>query len=109
MFSSPPEPELVSDTTTKKKRVQKTDDDNIPLTDPFPLPKRYRPEVEKALKDGKMSMSTRSHFLSAVASAIFAFKMYPTREDYNCVGRTIVNKYPFLRAPSGAGSPHVSN
>ncbi|XP_019849792.1 PREDICTED: uncharacterized protein LOC109580733 [Amphimedon queenslandica] len=89
-------------------RVQKTDDDNIPLADPFPLPKRYRPEVEKALKEGKMRMSTRSLFLSAVASAIFACKMYSTREDYNCVGCTIVNKYPFLRAPSGAGSPHAA-
>ena len=92
-----------------KKKITKTDDDKIPLPDPFPLPKRYRPEVEKALKAKQMSNKTRSDFLSSVASAILSFKMYPTREDYNCVARSIVKEYPFLKAPPGAGSPHVRN
>uniref|UniRef100_A0A1X7T5M6 PB1 domain-containing protein n=1 Tax=Amphimedon queenslandica TaxID=400682 RepID=A0A1X7T5M6_AMPQE len=89
-----------------KKKITKTDDDKIPLPDPFPLPKRYRPEVEKALKAKQMSNKTRSDFLSSVASAILSFKLYPTREDYNCVARSIVKEYPFLKAPPGAGSPH---
>ena len=92
-----------------KKKITKTDDDMIPLPDPFPLPKRYKPEVEKALKAKQMSNKARSDFLSSIASAILSFKMYPTREDYNCVARSIVREYPFLKAPPGAGSPHVRN
>ena len=97
-----------SSSTNSKKKVIKTDDDKVPLPDPFPLPKRYRPEVERALKEGVMSNNTRSHFLSAVASAMLTYKMYPTKHDYTCVARTIVRNYSFLKAPPGAGSPHVS-
>ena len=81
----------------------KTDGDFVPLPDPFPLPKRYRQEVEKGLKAKEMSNKVRSHFLSSVAAAILSYKLYPSREDYNCVARTIVQEYPFLKAPPGAG------
>ena len=86
---------------------KKTDGDLVPLPDPFPLPKRYRQEVEKGLKAKEMSNRVRSHFLSSVASAVLSYKLYPSWEDYNCVARTIVKEYPFLKAPPGAGSPHV--
>uniref|UniRef100_A0A1X7T8E7 Uncharacterized protein n=1 Tax=Amphimedon queenslandica TaxID=400682 RepID=A0A1X7T8E7_AMPQE len=41
-----------------KKKITKTDDDKIPPPDPFPLLKRYRPEVDKALKAKQMSNKT---------------------------------------------------
>ena len=96
-----------SDIGPSKNKVMKTDGDLVPLPDPFPLPKRYRQEVEKGLKAKEMSNRVRSHFLSSVASAVLSYKLYPSREDYNCVARTIVKEYPFLKAPPGAGSPHV--
>lgn len=52
------------------KAVCKTADDSVPLPDPFKLPKHYRPEVEAALKTGKMNKDTNSE-LTAVASHVY--------------------------------------
>ncbi len=89
-----------------RKRSLKTEDDDIPLPDPFPIPKNYRMDVDISLKSGKMNRQTKSAFFSSIASAILQYKKYPTKEDYVCVGRTIIVKYPFLKSP--AGSPYVS-
>ena len=62
----------------------------------------FQTHFEKALKLKQMSISNRRHFLSSIASAVFAFEKYPSREDYNCVARTIISHYPFLKAPTGA-------
>ncbi len=83
----------------------KTEDDHTPLPDPYPLPKYYRADIEKALATGKMTKETRSSFLSAVASSMLVFKRFPTRDDCVCVARTIINKYLFLSSP--AGTPYV--
>ena len=90
----------------RKKRFQKTDDDAVPLPDPFPLPKNYKADVEVALKNGKMTIETKKRFFSAVAAAMFTYKKYPKPEDYQNVARCIINKYPFFKSP--VGSPHVS-
>ena len=90
----------------KKPKFIKTEDDSIPLQDPFPLPKHFRGEVELALSSGKMTKETMSSFLSAVASAMLVFKRYPSKEDYICVARSVIKKYPFMSAP--VGTPYVS-
>ena len=88
------------------KSVVKSPEDAIPLPDPFVLPKNYRPDVASAFSTGQMTMETTKSFLSAVASAMFTFKRYPTNDDYSNVARTIVTKYPFMKSPTG--KPHVS-
>ena len=80
----------------KRQKVTKTEDDTTPLADPYPLPKYYRADVESALATGKMTKEERSSFLSTVASSMLVFKLYPSRDDYICVARTIVTKYPFM-------------
>ena len=65
---------------SKKSKLVKTEDNAIPLPDPFPLLKHYCADVEVALANGKMTSS----FLSAVAASMLVFKRYPTREDYMC-------------------------
>ena len=90
----------------KRKRTVKSEEDAVPLTDPFPLPKHYSTEVEVALKAKRMSMVTRQDFLGKVASSMLYYKRYPSSADYANVGRTIIQKYPFLRSP--VGSPAVS-
>ena len=92
---------------SKKQKFVKTEDDAIPLPDPFPLPKHYRADVEVALASGKMTKETMSAFLSAVAAAMLVYKRYPTREDYICVARSVVQKYSFMASP--AGTPYVSS
>ena len=89
------------------KRFQKTDDDAVPLPDPFPLPKNYKTDVNVALMTGKMTRETKKRFFPAVAAVMFTYKRYPNAEDYQNVARCVVSKYPFFRSP--VGSPRVSS
>ena len=68
--------------TTKQKRLVKPPEP--PLPDPFPLPQNFRPDVELALRAGKMTTDTRRAYMSQVASAIFGYKRYPLREEFVC-------------------------
>lgn len=90
----------------KVKKFIKTEDDMIPLQDPFPLPKHYRSDVETALANRKMTKETMSSFLSSIAAAMLVYKKYPSKDDYATVGRTVIQQYPFMSSPSG--TPHVS-
>ena len=89
-----------------KSVVCKTEDDAIPLPDTFPLTKHYRADVELALKSGSMTEDTTRAFLSCVAASMFTYKRYPTADDYRNVARVIIQKYPFMKSPTG--TPHVS-
>ena len=73
-------------------------EDRIPLPDPFPLPANYKANVEIALKTGRITSETQSSFLSIVTSAMYAYKKYPSCDDYMCVAKMIVGKYPFMKA-----------
>ena len=98
-------PTAASTPCRKKRKMRKTDNDSVPLSDPFPLPKHYRADVETALKLGKMTKETRSAFLSSVAGSMLNCKRYPTKEDYICVARSVIKTYPFMASP--AGRPYV--
>lgn len=45
-----------------RRSITKTEDDSVPLPDPFPLPKYYERSVEEALKSGKMPLKQRRMF-----------------------------------------------
>ena len=89
----------------KKRQVVKTKDDEVPLPDPFELPKNYRPDVELALKSQKMTMTCTREFLSTVAGAMYERKKYPTKDDFMNVARSICKEYPFMKAPTA--KPYV--
>ena len=80
---------------------------DVPLPVPFPMPKNYRSDVATALEAGQMTTETEKAFLSAIASSIFKYKKYPTREDFIDVATCIIEKYPFMKAKKG--KPYVSN
>ena len=90
----------------KRKATVKSKEDSIPLPDPFPLPQHYSAEVEAGLKAKKLRNTARIAFNSKVASTMLYYKCYPTKDDYDNVTCTIVQKYPFMKAP--VGSPTVS-
>ena len=95
------EPESIVVPHSRRKRAlsddsneeEKTEDDAIPLPDPFPLPKHYRSDVEVALKSKKMTTETRSCFILAVASAMLRYKRYPSRDDYVCIAHAVLTDY----------------
>lgn len=78
------------------------------LPDPFPLPKNYRPDVEECLKLGKMTAASKACFFSTIASAVFHYKKFPTRDEKVSIAKQIVKKYPFLGTP-GLGTTYVSS
>lgn len=84
----------------------KTEDDNTPLPNPFPLPKYFRRDVLDKLNSKEMTSESTSAFLSSIASSMLLYKQYPTHDDYVCVGRSVIEKYPFMASP--AGTPYVS-
>lgn len=63
---------------------------------PFPLPKNFRPDVEIALKAGKMTNETRKSFLSQIAGAIYTYKKYPSVNELESVCKEVIRIYPFL-------------
>lgn len=95
-----------SGVVAKRPRLVKSEDDSTPLPDPFPLPKHYHHNVDSALRSKKMSTKDKQQFISEVASAMLQYKKYPSRDDYVCVARSIVAKYPFLK--SSDAKPYVS-
>ena len=95
-----------SDSSVKKRKLEKSPDDTVPLPKPFPLPKHFRKDVEIALKTKKMTKETRSSFFSSVASAMLYYKRYPSSDDYKNVAQSILTNYDFLKSP--VGTPDVS-
>ena len=70
-----------------------------PLPDPFILPQNHRPDVELALKSGRMTAETRRAYITKVAGSIFSHKRYPTREEFQRIAIDMVRRYPFLQSP----------
>ena len=89
-----------------KSKVLKTEEDRIPLPDPYPLPKHYPHGLDEALANKKVSSKQKKHFISEVASSMLRFKRYPDRDDYLCVARSVISKYPFFKPQNG--NPYVS-
>jgi hypothetical protein len=81
----------------KRFKLNKSKEDSIPLPDPFELPKNYRPDVTAALASGKMTLETKTFFLSTIAGAMFTYKRYPSSDDYTNVARATCAKYPFMK------------
>ena len=92
--------------TTAKREMLKLKEE--PPPDPFILPGNHRPDVEVALKSGKMTAETRKTYLSQVAAAIFTKKRYPTREEFQRVALDIVRRYPFMESPVPGSTKTVS-
>ena len=81
---------MASKPPTKRFKIK-----NSPLTDPFPLPGNYRPDVQVALSSGKMTGVTKTAFYTQVAGAIFR------------VASEIVRQHPFLGSTKECGTKTV--
>ena len=60
------------------KSIPRSNDRDVPLPSPFPLPQNYRAEVAAALEVGQMTADTEKAFFSSIASAICKYKKTPT-------------------------------
>lgn len=81
----------------RRKRQKRSEDDKVPLPDPFPLPTHYSHDIEVALSRKKMSTNEKQRFISDIASAMLCYKQLPSHDDYVAVARTVIKKYPFIK------------
>lgn len=79
----------------------------LPLPNPFPLPRNFTPAVTTALQEKKLTGKTRAKFVTALANAIFIYKSYPTLRELEDVCRAATKKWEFLATKSGFVSPIV--
>lgn len=70
---------------------------------PFELPRNYPAMVMTDLEKGMLTVKGKTKFISSVAAAIFRFKSFPEKHEYEHVGQVIISKYPFLKSSSGTG------
>lgn len=71
---------------------------------PFELPCNFQPNIQAGLDDKNLTGRARAKFITSIAEAIYRFKSYPTREEYEHVANRMVQKWTFLETRSG----HVS-
>ena len=74
-----------------------------PLPIPFELPRNFPAIVMCELEKGTLSSKGKTKLIGSVAAAMFRFKSYPTRREYEHVGELLIEKYSFLRSSSGSG------
>ena len=55
------------------------------------------------LAKGMLTVKSKTKFISYVAAAIFQFKSFPGKYEYEHVYQVIISKYPFLKSSSGTG------
>ena len=61
---------VVGDPSKRRKSVEKSEEDAVPLPEPFPLPKHYSVEVENGLKYKTLSDHARKAFSDAFLQKI---------------------------------------
>ena len=87
----------------KTSRCKQSISNEEPLPQPFELPRNYPRIVQEGLKEGRLTGRARTKFITTVAAAVFRYKNYPTREEYEHVAQRIVTNYQFMHVGSGGG------
>ena len=82
---------------------KKKQEPQLPI--PFELPRNFQPNIQAGLDENNLTGRARAKFITSIAEAIYRFKSYPTREEYEHVANQIVKKWEFLETRTG----HVSN
>ena len=73
---------------------------------PFDLPRNFQPKIQAGLDEKNLTGRTRAKFITSIAEAMYRFKSYPTKEEYDHVAKQIVKKWSFLDTRSGHVSFH---
>lgn len=74
------------------------------LPTPFELPINFQPKIQIGLDENNLTGRTRAKFVTAIAEAMYRFKSYPLKNEYEHVAQQIVKKWTFLEGANG----HVS-
>lgn len=71
---------------------------------PFDLPLNFQPYIQAGLDEENLTGKARAKFITSIAEAVYRFKSYPTKEEYEHVANQVVKKWGFMETKTG----HVS-
>lgn len=72
-----------------------------PLPIPFELPSNFQQKIMIGLEEQRLVGRARAKFITTIAEAMFRYKSYPTREEYQHVAMQITKKWEFLGRQTG--------
>ena len=96
------DPEAAVVTAWTRVASKKKQESGLPM--PFELPRNFQPKIQAGLDEENLTGKARAKFITSIAEAIYRFKSYPTREEYEHVASRMVQKWEFLETRTG----HVS-
>ena len=77
--------------------IDAADDDEI--SNPFPFSKHFNPQLEVGIQAKKLNSHQQTKFVTAIANIMYTYKRKPSKEDFDCVARQCVEKFPFIASP----------
>lgn len=75
-----------------------------PLPTPFELPQNFSTKVQTGLDTQNLTGRVRGKFVTSIAEAMYRYKSYPTKDEYEHVALQILKKWKFFNSGTG----HVS-
>ena len=87
-FKLDPDATIVS--TWTRVVSKKKQEPQLPM--PFDLPRNFQPNIQAGLDEKNLTGRARAKFITSIAEAIYRFKSYPTREEYEHVANQIVKE-----------------
>ena len=96
------DPDATVVNTWTRVASKKKQEPQLPM--PFDLPRNFQPNIEAGLNEENLTGKARAKFITSIAEAIYRFKSYPTREEYEHVANQVVKKWAFMETKTG----HVS-
>lgn len=68
---------------------------------PFELPRNFQPNIQAGLDEQNLTGRARAKFITSIAEAMYRFKSYPTKEEFEHVASQVVKKWKFLETRTG--------
>ena len=95
----------VADANAPKTTIIVDREDDTDISDPFPFPTHYQPDIELGIKLRALQPNQVVKFITRIANVMFLYKRYPKKCEYERVAQQVVKKYSFLESPV---HPYVS-
>lgn len=82
-------------------RVASKKKQELKLPMPFELPHNFQPNIQAGLDEQNLTGKARAKFITSIAEAMYRFKSYPTKEEFEHIASQMVKKWKFLETRTG--------
>ncbi len=88
-------------------RIASKKKQELGLPMPFDVQRNIQPYIQAGLDNESLTGKARGKFITSIAEAVYRYKSYPTREEYEHVAHQVVRKWKFLETRTGHVSLYV--